>query len=295
MIVKGRIHSYESFGTLDGPGIRFVVFMQGCPLHCIYCHNRDTWDVGAGNIRTVDEVMAELNKYKSYFAFSGGGITVSGGEPLLQHEFVTALFERCKAEGIHTTLDTSGFTRISSDETDSSDFTRISSDETSSSGFTASISDETDSSGFTASISDETDSSGFTASIKMKEIDRLLSVTDLVLLDIKHATETGHKQITGVGRKKPAAFARLLSERSIPVWIRYVLVPGYTDSESDLESAASFIKSMPNVQKVEVLPYHSMGSYKWTELGITYPLEGILPPDNTAINKATRILCTAVN
>ncbi len=282
MIVKGRIHSYESFGTLDGPGIRFVVFMQGCPLHCIYCHNRDTWDVGAGNIRTVDEVMAELNKYKSYFAFSGGGITVSGGEPLLQHEFVTALFERCKAEGIHTTLDTSGFTRISSDETDSSDFTRISSDETSSSGFTA-------------SISDETDSSGFTASIKMKEIDRLLSVTDLVLLDIKHATETGHKQITGVGRKKPAAFARLLSERSIPVWIRYVLVPGYTDSESDLESAASFIKSMPNVQKVEVLPYHSMGSYKWTELGITYPLEGILPPDNTAINKATRILCTAVN
>ena len=241
--VRGRIHSYESFGTLDGPGIRFVVFMQGCPLRCLYCHNRDTWDTHGGSVRSVDEVMAEVLKYKSYFSFSGGGLTVSGGEPLMQHEFVSALFERCRSEGIHTALDTSGFT----------------------------------------------------GGISMDEADRLLSHTDLVLLDIKHATDTGHMQITGVSREKPAAFARLLSERSIPVWIRYVLVPGYTDSDGDLKAASSFIKSLQNVQKVEVLPYHSMGAYKWTELGISYPLAGIPSPDDEAVDRARHILCPSAD
>ena len=231
----GRIHSFETFGTLDGPGIRFVIFMQGCPLRCLYCHNRDTWDKRGGLEYTAEQVMAEVVKYISYFRFSGGGVTVSGGEPLLQHAFVTELFRSCHKEGIHTALDTSGCT----------------------------------------------DTEG---------LDELLSLTDLVLLDIKHPSEAGHRRITGTGRDKPAAFARLLSERNIPVWIRYVLVPGYTDSEEDLLSAASLIKSMNNVKKVEVLPYHSMGSFKWEELGFEYPLRGVPEPDDQSISRARRIL-----
>lgn len=239
MSITGRIHSFETFGTLDGPGIRFVVFMQGCPLRCIYCHNRDTWDVQGGREYTVDEVMTELGKYINYIKFSGGGITVSGGEPLLQCAFVTELFKRCREKGIHTALDTSGF-----------------------------------------SVFDGLDDG----------LDELLSYTGLVLLDIKHACDVGHKTITGVGREKPAAFARLLSDRGIPVWIRYVLVPGYTDSDEDLLAAASFIKSHKNVNKVEILPYHSMGSYKWDKLGETYPLKGIPGPDEESIEKARQIL-----
>ncbi len=231
----GRIHSFETFGTLDGPGIRFVIFMQGCPLHCLYCHNRDTWDNCGGHEYTVEQVMAEVMKYVSYFRFSGGGVTVSGGEPLLQRAFVTELFSSCRKNGIHTALDTSGYTDL-------------------------------------------------------EGLDGLLSLTDLVLLDIKHAGEEGHRIISGVGRDKPTAFARLLSERNIPVWIRYVLVPGYTDSDEDLFAAASFIKSMDNVQKVEVLPYHSMGSFKWEELGLEYPLRGVPEPDDESVSKARGIL-----
>ncbi|HEX2944725.1 MAG TPA: pyruvate formate-lyase-activating protein [Clostridia bacterium] len=231
----GRIHSFETFGTLDGPGIRFVVFMQGCPLRCLYCHNRDTWDKSGGREYTVEQVMAEIMKYVGYFRFSGGGVTVSGGEPLLQREFVTELFRSCRKNGIHTALDTSGYTDI-------------------------------------------------------EGLDELLSLTDLVLLDIKHACEEGHRRITSKGREKPAAFSRLLSDRKIPVWIRYVLVPGYTDSGEDLLSAASFIKSLDNVQKVEVLPYHSMGSFKWEELGLGYPLKGVSEPDAGSISRARSIL-----
>lgn len=231
----GRIHSFETFGTLDGPGIRFVIFMQGCPLHCLYCHNRDTWDKCGGQEYTAEQVMAEVMKYVSYFRFSGGGVTVSGGEPLLQRAFITELFASCHKNGIHTALDTSGYTDL-------------------------------------------------------EGLDGLLSLTDLVLLDIKHAGKAGHRRITGVDRDKPAAFARLLSERSIPVWVRYVLVPGYTDSDEDLLSAASFIKGMDNVQKVEVLPYHSMGSFKWEELGLEYPLRGVPEPDASSISKARSIL-----
>ncbi|NLK86161.1 MAG: pyruvate formate lyase-activating protein [Clostridiaceae bacterium] len=236
--MTGRIHSFESFGTVDGPGIRFVVFMQGCPLRCIYCHNRDTWDIRGGVSYTVDDVMAELDKYKSYFRFSGGGITVSGGEPLLQTEFVTELFKSCRSQGIHTALDTSGFTGTASREA----------------------------------------------------VDALLQETDLVLLDIKHPCDPGHRQITGVDREKPATFARLLSDRAIPVWIRYVLIPGYTDSTHDLEAAAAFIKSLSNIENVEVLPYHSMGAYKWKELDCPYPLEGVMPPDDETVKKALRVL-----
>jgi pyruvate formate lyase activating enzyme len=233
--ITGRIHSFETFGTLDGPGIRFVIFMQGCPLRCIYCHNRDTWEPQGGREYTVDEVMKEISKYTSYMAYSGGGITVSGGEPLLQCSFVAALFKRCHEIGIHTVLDTSGFTDLGN-------------------------------------------------------LCGLLSDTSLVLLDIKHASDEPHKIITGAGREKTAGFARLLSDMNIPVWIRYVLVPGYTDSEKDLLAATDFIKSLRNVQKIEVLPYHSMGSFKWEELGFSYPLKGVPSPSEQSIEKARRLL-----
>lgn len=213
--------------------------MQGCPVHCIYCHNRDTWDGYGGREYTADEVMAEISKYISYMKFSDGGITVSGGEPLMQPHFVAELLEKCREKGIHTALDTSGFVDLD----DNSD-----------------------------------------------DLGRLLENTDLVLLDIKHALDGGHRKVTGVGREKPTAFARMLSSAGIPIWIRYVLVPGYTDSEVDLKAAAAFIQTLENVRKIEVLPYHSMGSFKWEQLGFAYPLEGVPAPDEKDVEKARRLL-----
>lgn len=235
MAIKGRIHSFESFGTVDGPGIRFVVFMQGCPLRCIYCHNRDTWDVSGGREYTVDEVMEQVKKYLTYMRSSGGGITVTGGEPTLQAGFVAELFKRCREMDIHTALDTSGFAAVE----------------------------------------------------KVKE---LLEYTDLILLDIKHAVDEKHKEITGVSNELIKKFALYASEKGIPIWIRHVLVPGYTDSEEDLRLAGEFIKQLKTVEKVEVLPYHNMGEYKWEKLGQEYKLKGVRSPTAEEINRAVRIL-----
>jgi len=234
-VLKGRIHSFESFGTLDGPGIRFVVFMQGCPLRCIYCHNRDTWDTRGGMEYTVEEVMEKIKKYVEYMRSSGGGVTFTGGEPTLQHRFVTAVFKACKEMGIHTALDTSGF-------------------------------------------------------VEVEEVKDLLEVTDLVLLDIKHAVEEKHLKLTGVSNEKIRRFTLYLSEKCIPVWIRYVLVPGYTDSEEDLHYAADFIADLKNVEKVEVLPYHSMGAYKWDKLDKDYILKNIPSPGDAQVEAAKEIL-----
>jgi len=235
MAIKGRIHSFESFGTVDGPGIRFVVFMQGCPLRCIYCHNRDTWDVSGGREYTVDEVMEQVKKYLTYMRSSGGGITVTGGEPTLQAGFVAELFKRCREMDIHTALDTSGFAAVE----------------------------------------------------KVKE---LLEYTDLILLDIKHAVDEKHKEITGVSNELIKKFALYASEKGIPIWIRHVLVPGYTDSEEDLRLAGEFIKQLKTVEKVEVLPYHNMGEYKWEKLGQEYKLKGVRSPTAEEVNRAVRIL-----
>lgn len=234
-MLKGRVHSFETFGTLDGPGIRFVVFMQGCPLRCMYCHNRDTWDPSGGREYTTDEVFNEVQKYINYFKYSGGGITVTGGEPTLQAEFVTRLFKKCKEAAIHTVLDTSGFVEIG----------------------------------------------------RVKE---LLEYTDMVLLDIKHAVEEKHRLITGVSNDKMLQFARYLSYRNIPVWIRYVLVPGFTDAREDLESAAAFIRGLKNIEKIEVLPYHCMGTFKWDKLGHKYPLKGVREPTPKEVSQAEEIL-----
>ncbi|AUS97484.1 pyruvate formate-lyase 1-activating enzyme [Clostridium thermosuccinogenes] len=235
MAIKGRIHSFESFGTVDGPGIRFVVFMQGCPLRCIYCHNRDTWDVSGGREYTVDEVMEQVKKYLTYMRSSGGGITVTGGEPTLQAGFVAELFKRCREMDIHTALDTSGFAAVE----------------------------------------------------KVKE---LLEYTDLILLDIKHAVDEKHKEITGVSNELIKKFALYASEKGIPIWIRHVLVPGYTDSEEDLRLAGEFIKQLKTVEKVEVLPYHNMGEYKWEKLGQEYKLKGVRSPTAEEVNRAVKIL-----
>ncbi|MCR4435682.1 MAG: pyruvate formate-lyase-activating protein [Clostridiales bacterium] len=235
MSVTGRVHSFESFGTVDGPGIRFVVFMQGCPLRCLYCHNRDTWDARGGREYTVEDILNEMGKYLDFIRLSGGGITVSGGEPTLQAEFVTEVFKKCREMGVHTALDTSGFVEIG-------------------------------------------------------RVEELLGFTDLVLLDIKHGDAEKHRVITGVDNHKIKKFALYVSERNIPVWIRYVLVPGYTDGERDLAQAAEFIGQLKSVEKVEVLPYHSMGKYKWDKLGVEYPLEGVESPSPEQVERASRIL-----
>lgn len=208
----GRIHSLETLGTVDGPGIRFVVFMQGCPLKCKYCHNRDTWEINSGKTYTVDELIKKILRSKSYFEASGGGVTVSGGEPLLQVEFVTELFKKLKEKNIHTALDTAGSLPIND---------------------------------------------------KIKE---LLKYTDLVLLDIKHIDEEKSIDLIGTSNKNNLNFAKYLSNNRIPMWIRQVLVPGYTDDKQDLLKLKEFIYNLNSVKKIEILPYHNLGKFKWEKL-----------------------------
>ncbi len=236
----GKIHSVFSGGTVDGPGIRFVVFMQGCPLRCKYCHNPDSWLLKDGEERTVADVTSEIVKYKSYYG-QKGGVTVSGGEPLLQIDFVTALLKEVKSRGINTAVDTSGFTFDLSDE---------------------------------ACVN------------KHEELDKFV---DLYLLDIKHIDDNSHKSLTGVHNKNTLNYAKWLSDRGKRIWIRHVLVPGYTDDEESLSKLSEFIKTI-NVEKIEVLPYHTMGEVKYKNLGIDYPLKGVNPPDKEAVERAKRIL-----
>lgn len=235
----GRIHSFESFGTVDGPGIRFVVFMQGCPMRCRYCHNPDTWNADGGKEFTAEEVAANALRYKNYFS-NGGGVTVSGGEPMLQAEFVRELFAILKKNGIHTALDTSGI---------------------------------------------------MYSTAKPHAYDDLLAVTDLVLLDLKHIDGEGHKSLTGRPNDGILAFAEYLSRMGKPVWIRHVLVPEITDNDEYLNRLAAFIKTLKNVDKVEVLPYHTMGVSKYEKMGIAYPLVGVQPPDKERVANAKAILC----
>lgn len=236
MQIIGRIHSFESFGTVDGPGIRFVIFMQGCPLKCKYCHNRDTWDVSKGVEYSVESVMQQIMRLKPYMDVSSGGITVSGGEPLLQTPFITELFKEAKAKKIHTALDTSGSLPLTD---------------------------------------------------KIKE---LLNFTDLVLLDIKHIDNQKCIDLTGAPNTNTLNFATYLSEHSIPIWIRQVLVPGFTDNENDLKKLKQFIDTLKTVQKVEILPYHNLGKFKWDELGKKYDLENVSAPTKEQIEKCKNIL-----
>ena len=221
----GYVHSTESFGTVDGPGIRFVIFLQGCPMRCLYCHNPDTWRVGAGTAMTAEQLLVQYRKNASFYR--KGGITVTGGEPLLQAEFLAELFEKAKAEGIHTCLDTSGILYRA----------------------------------------DDPEKNGM--------IDRLLAATDLVMLDIKHIDPEAHRRLTGHGNGNVLAFAKHLEQKRIPVWVRHIIVEGYTDSPDDLMRLGRWIGCLSNLQALDVLPYHTMGVSKYKELGIPYPLEGM--------------------
>lgn len=238
--MTGHIHSFESFGTVDGPGIRFVVFLQGCPLRCKYCHNPDTWE-GGGQAYTAESVAQRALRFRNYFG-TNGGVTVTGGEPLLQIDFVTELFTILKAQGIHTCVDTSGFTFRKDDP------------------------------------------------ISVEKHEKLLKVTDLVLLDIKHIDDEACRALTGQSNQNTLAFARFLSDRHIPIWIRQVLVPGITDNEDSLKQTKAFVDTLQSVEKIEVLPYHTMGVVKYEKLGIPYPLQGVPTPTKESVEKAREIL-----
>lgn len=233
--ITANIHSFETFGTVDGPGIRFVFFVQGCGLRCKYCHNRDTWDKRCGKKYDIEYIYNNIMKYKNYIT-PKGGVTVSGGEPLLQAPFLIELFKRLKKEGIHTCIDTSGMVEITN------------------------------------------------------EIKVLLSLTDLVLLDIKHIDDDKCKNLVGFSNKLELEFAKYLSENGIKMWIRQVLVPGYTDDKEDLIRLKDFINSLKTVEKVEVLPYHNMGKYKWKDLGVTYELENVRTANENDVKRAKEIL-----
>ena len=234
--VKGKIHSIETFGTLDGPGIRFVLFMQGCALHCKFCHNRDTWETSTNNLMTTDEVIENVKKCDSFIKFSKGGVTVSGGEPLLQVPFLIELFTKLKTLGYHTAIDTSGMFEI-------------------------------------------------TPNIRL-----LLKLTDLVLLDIKQINDAKCKDLCGFSNKLELEFAKYLSNNKIPMWIRYVLVPKITDDEKDLLNLKEFIDTLKTVEKIEIHPYHNIGRYKWKNLGLEYPLEGVPQATEKDVLRAKKIL-----
>lgn len=220
----GYLHSIETFGTLDGPGIRYVLFFQGCNLRCLFCQNRDTWPARQGRVVTCSELLDDIKRYQPYMASSGGGITASGGEPILQPQFVGALFAAARAEGIHTALDTSGLTGLT------------------------------------------------------PAVEALLENTDLVLLDIKHVDPEAHQKLTGRPNDRILSFARHLAHIAKPVWIRHVIVPGFTDSADSARETARFLRELPNVERVELLPYHAYGAHKWEALAEPYPLQGVEPP-----------------
>lgn len=235
-----RVHSVESFGSVDGPGIRFVIFLKGCAMRCQYCHNPDTWDRAGGNLRSVDDVLSQALRYRSYWG-EKGGITVSGGEALLQIQPLTELFHKAKDLGINTCLDTSAqpFSRKDG---------------------------------------------------RFSAFEALMKYTDLVLLDIKHIDNDAHKRLTGWENENILDCARYLSDIHKPVWIRHVLVPGINDDDESLHKLRSFIDTLSNVERVEVLPYHALGVYKWEQLGIPYKLTDVKPPTKESVLHARKIL-----
>lgn len=238
--VLGNIHSVESFGSADGPGVRYIVFLKGCNMRCKYCHNPDTWAAANGQQLSAEEVLQKALRYKSYWR-NNGGITVSGGEALLQIDFVTELFRLAKEKGVNTCLDTSG-----------NPFTR---------------------------------EEPFYA-----KFEELMQVTDLFMLDIKHMDEEAHRKLTGQTNVNILDMARCLSDHGKAMWIRHVLVPGITDDEEQLKQLRAFIDTLQTVERVEILPYHTLGVYKWKELGIPYGLEGVNPPTQEQVRRAKEIL-----
>lgn len=235
----GRLHLIETFGAFDGPGVRYVVFLQGCPFQCRYCHNRDTWSPTLGSDTTVKNILDDYNLYKGFY--TEGGLTVSGGEPLFQLDFVKSLFCEAKKRNIHTALDTS------------------------------------------SGLYNEKD--------RQKYIDILENV-DLVLLDLKEMIPKKHKWLTGLDLQHVLDFAKLVDSMNIKIWIRHVLIPDITCVEEDLKKLRSFIDTLSNVERIEVLAYHTKGIHKWKEMGFTYPLDGIREATKEDVKFAENILLT---
>ena len=240
----GRVHSVESFGSADGPGVRYIVFLKGCNMRCKYCHNPDTWakcgENDGAKLMTPQEVLKTAMRYKAYWKQTGG-ITVSGGEALLQIDFVTELFKLAKEKGVNTCLDTSG--------------------------------------------------NPFTVEEPFfGKFNELMKYTDLFMLDIKHIDDEEHKKLTGQTNKNILDMAQYLSKNGKKMWIRHVLVPVITTDERYLKQLREFIDTLKTVDRVEVLPYHTLGVFKWKELGIPYQLEGVEPPTEEQIECAKRIL-----
>lgn len=246
----GRINKLETFGSVDGPGVRFVVFLQGCPMRCKFCHNPETWDFSIdGGARLPNESPFEISaadllkkalRYRSYWG-TEGGITVSGGEPLAQMDFMIEFFELAKAAGVHTCIDTSGVTFRRTGET-------------------------------------------------FEKIERLMKATDLLLVDIKHIDNVVHKELTGHGNENITDFFRYLDEIHKPIWIRHVLVPGISDDDAALARTREFIDTLGNVKRVDVLPYHALALAKYQQLGIDYPLKDVKSPTAERTANAKKIL-----
>ena len=233
--IKGKLHSYESCGTVDGPGLRYVIFTQGCPLRCKYCHNPDTWKMADATYEESAEfVVKEIARYKPFFR-NGGGMTMTGGEPLMQPKFAREVFKLCHDQGIHTAVDTSGFY-----------------------------------------LNDE--------------VKETLEHVDLVLLDLKCIDPVIYKDLTKVDLEPTLKFAKYLAEIGKPVWVRHVLVPGITDKDELLEELADFMATLGNIEKVEILPYHSLGEYKWEEMGMEYELKGVEAPTVERVENAKKII-----
>ena len=216
--IKGRIHQVESFGSVDGPGVRYIVFLKGCHMRCRYCHNPETWKEEGGTLETAQEVFDKAYRYRNYWK-NGGGITVSGGEPLLQPDFLKETLKLCKNEGIHTCIDTAGY--------------------------------------------------------GLSDYDEILNHTDLVLLDLKHIYKTDYEKMTGRSMDRFEEFLNALKKHQTKIWIRHVVVPGITDSEDHMAQLKAYIQTIPNVEKVELLPYHLLGTNKYKVMDIPYSLEGV--------------------
>jgi pyruvate formate lyase activating enzyme len=233
----GFLHSFTTGATVDGPGVRVVAWTSGCMWRCLYCHNPDTWTMSNGIPVTIARATEELRKYRHGLKIMSGGLTVSGGEPLMQHRFVVKLFTAAQGMGVHTALDTNGY--------------------------------------YGDRLTDE-------------ELERI----DLVLLDLKTWDPERHRRLTGMDVAPTLDFARRLAARKRKVWVRYVLVPGLTDDPTDIAKTASFAGGLGNVERVDVLPFHQMGKYKWKQLGMAYTLEAVEPPDVDAVERACAVFRT---
>ncbi len=228
-MTKGYYNSIQTIGTLDGPGLRYVLFTQGCPFRCLFCHNPESWN-GKGKNITVDELVTDILKYKVFYETSNGGFTVSGGEPLLQIPFLIEVFKKLKENNIHTTIDTCGHIEITN------------------------------------------------------ELKKLAKLTDLFMLDIKHLDNEKHIQLTGKPNNKVLNFLNFLSKENKKIWIRQVIVPGWTQDDKYLNNLINFLKNY-DIERIELLPYHNMGESKYKALGLEYKLTNTPTPSKDEILK----------